>query len=155
MKNNIDKDFIKYAKNIIMIFYEHLDIIDFETLTNDKILKLKELAPNLLEEEFVTKSKFVNYIKKMKRLNRTPEKYNITNDAEKYVLFMFSVDPTFEAIKIYEECNHIADTIEKMKSYFGIYDNNLIKIEKNFIKYFLSQEEKYKFNEEINKRIFS
>lgn len=151
---SIDRQFIIYAKKIIIKFYKNFEKLNFENIDDKKILNLKKLAPNLLEEENVTNSKFINYIKKMKRLNNNPEKYNINTEEEKFILFMFSTDPTFEAIKIYGECNHISQTKQKMISFFGIYDSKLIKIEKTFIKNFLSEKEKELINDEIEKRVY-
>lgn len=156
MKENIfnDRQFIIYAKKIVIKFYRNFEELNFEFIDNKKILNLKNLASNLLEEENITNSKFVNYIKKMKRLNNNPEKYNINTEEEKFILFMFSADPTFEAIKIYGECNHINQTKQKMISFFGIYDSRLITIERNFIKTFLSEKEKEIINDEIEKRVY-
>ena len=143
MKNIFnDREFIIYAKKTIIKFYENFEKLTFENTNDKKILNLKNLAPNLLEEENITKSKFVNYIKKMKRLNNNTEKYNINTEEEKFILFMFSVDPTFEAIKIYGECNHINQLKQKMISFFGLYDSKLITIEKNLLKTFFLKKKK-------------
>ena len=155
MKNIFnDREFIIYAKKTIIKFYENFEKLTFENTNDKKILNLKNLAPNLLEEENITKSKFVNYIKKMKRLNNNTEKYNINTEEEKFILFMFSVDPTFEAIKIYGECNNINQVKQKMGSFFGLYDSKLITIEKKFIKNFFSEKEKEVINDEIEKRVY-
>ena len=153
-KSLVDKLFIKHAREVNSIFYKNFSKTKFNILDDRKILELKSIAPNLLEEEAITSSKLVNYIKKMRRLNKNPLKYNINNDAEKYILFMLSVDPTFEAMKIYGETNHINETKIKMTSFFGAYDSKLIKIEKEFVKLFLPQKEKDEINEEIEKRVF-
>ena len=124
MKNIFnDREFIIYAKKTIIKFYENFEKLTFENTNDKKILNLKNLAPNLLEEE-------------------------------KFILFMFSVDPTFEAIKIYGECNHINQLKQKMISFFGLYDSKLITIERNFIKNFFSEKEKEIINDEIEKRVF-
>ena len=41
-----------------------------------------------------------------------------------------------------------------MKKYLGIYDQNLILIEKHFIKSFLSENKQNEINEEIENRIY-
>lgn len=153
-KSLVDKLFIKHAIEVNAIFYKDFNKVKFKTIDNKKILELKSIAHNLLEEEAITNSKLVNYVKKMRRLNKNPENYNVTNSTEKYILFMLSVDPTFEAIKIYGETNHLNETKRKMCNFFGVYDSKLIKIEKEFIKLFLSQKEKELINEEIEKRVF-
>lgn len=153
-KGLVDKLFIQHAREVNSIFYKNFNKAKFNKLDENKILELKAIAPNLLEEEAITDSKLVNYVKKMRRLNKKTENYNINNDAEKYILFMFSVDPNFEAIKIYGETNHITETKRKMCNFFGAYDSKLIKIEKEFIKLFLSEKEKQEINEEIEKRVF-
>ena len=67
---------------------------------------------------------------------------------------MFSVDPTLEALKIYGECNTLNQTKLKMGMFFGVYDSNLIKIEKEFIKKFFTEKEKKELTDEIDKRVF-
>lgn len=153
--NNYNKEFLIYSINMAKIFYKDINESDFQNITDDRILFLKKLAPNLLEKEFTSSNKFINYIKKMKRLVNDPQKYNIENQVEKYILFMFSVDPSFEAIKIYGESNHIEEVKEKMKKYFGIYDTKLINIENYFIKHLLKEEKIKEINEEIERRVFS
>ena len=153
-KGLVDKLFIKHTREVNSIFYKNFSKTKFNKLDENKILELKSIAPNLLEEDAITDSKLINYVKKMRRLNKRPEKYNINNDAEKYILFMLSVDPTFEALKIYGETNHITEAKRKMCNFFGVYDSKLIKIEKEFIKLFLSEKEKQEINEEIEKRVF-
>ena len=118
-KNLVDKLFIRYAREVNSIFYKNFNKTKFNKLDENKILKLKQIAPNLLEEEAITDSKLVNYVKKMKRLNKNPLKYEVNSDSEKYILFMLSVDPTFEAVKIYGETNHILETKRKMNDFFG------------------------------------
>ncbi|MBQ2946281.1 MAG: hypothetical protein IJE04_00325 [Bacilli bacterium] len=149
-----DKDFIEYSKKIVQEFYKDFKNINFKNVDNEKISILKKNALNLLEQENITSNNFVNYIKKMKRLNINQKKYNVDCIEEKYILFMFSVDPTFEAVKIYGESNHVNDIKRKMKNVFELYDHRLISIEKEFIQYFLSENHKKEINEEIEKRVF-
>ena len=149
----IDKKFIIYSKNIINDFYKDFDSLNIKNIDSKTILKLKSLTPNLLEKEFITNNNFVNYIKKMKRLLRD-EKYKEYTNTEKYILFMLSVDPNFEAFKIHGECDKINEIKFKMILYFGNYDFNLIKIENEFVKNFFTKEELNKLNNEIDKRVF-
>lgn len=67
---------------------------------------------------------------------------------------MFCIDPEFEAFMIFNECNTTKEIRTKLELKFGIPDINLAKIEKEFIKNFLKEEEKEKIDEEINKRIW-
>ena len=67
---------------------------------------------------------------------------------------MYSVDPNFEATIIYGVENNTKSIKEKLTQKFGIYDPNLIKIEKFVITNFLNQKQKDEINEEIENRIF-
>lgn len=150
-----DKDFIVYSAKLIILFYNNFNEIDLSTITNDQMKYLKKFSKKLLEEKYSSNNKFINYIKIIKKLIFNLNEYNISTDDEKYVLFMLSIDPNFEALKIYEESNNIKEIKKKMINYFGVYDKNLIEIEKEFIKVFLSDKEKQKLDEEIKKRIFN
>lgn len=89
----------------------------------------------------------MNKIKKL-------QKCNSINDTEKYILFMFSIDPNFEAIKILGQYNKLSEIKLAMILNFGIYDKNLFTIEKFYIKHFFSEKEKEDINNEIQKRAF-
>jgi hypothetical protein len=149
----IDKQFRIYANGIAKEFYKNFNSFNLKNIGDKKILELKSIAPYLLNEEAITSNKFVNYIKSMKKLIKE-NKYKKYTDNEKYLLFMFSVDPTLEVLKIYGECDKVDQTKLKMGAFLGVYDSKLIKIEKEFIKKFLSKEELNKLNEEIEKRVF-
>ena len=151
--SKIDKQFKIYANEMAKEFYKNFNSFNLKNIGDKKILELKSLAPYLLDEDSKTSNKFINYIKKMKRLIRE-DKYKKYTDNEKYLLFMFSVDPSLEAFKIYGECDRLDETKAKMGLFFGAYDSKLIKIEQEFIKRFLSKEELNKLNEEIEERVF-
>ena len=77
-----------------------------------------------------------------------------TSMAEKLLLFMFSIDPNFEIAIIFGSEDRIYTAKEKIKEKFGIYDINLIKVEKLVIKNFLSEQKRNEINEEIDRRAF-
>lgn len=151
--SKIDNDFKIYAKSISKDFYSRFFCFNLNNIDETKILTLKTVAKNLLEEEFITSDNLINYVKKMRRLIRD-DKYKIFSISERYLIFMFSVDPTFEAFKIYGECDRINEAKLKTILYLGAYDLNLIKMEKEFIKKFFTQKEIDEINEEIDKRAF-
>ena len=104
--------------------------------------------------EFDDLCRFEKYVKIMNKIKTNPKHYNVESLAERYILFMFSVDPTFEAVKIYGECNKINEVKKKSNQFFGLYDKRLISLEKFFIKNFLSSEMKKRIDEEINERVY-
>ena len=134
-------------------FYKSINGGNFKGIDTEKLNELQELA-KVYRNSFYNNQRNSEYIETMNRI-KCRSIVNISNPkAENTILFIFSVDPTFEAIKIYGECNHIKQIKEKMIKYFGIYDKNLIIIEKAFIKRFLSKIEINGLEEEIEKRVY-
>ncbi len=130
--------------------------VSFKGITVERIKELKALAPlagNILNSnKFNTKAE--NYARLMNNIRLNYRKYGIQSDAEKLILFMFTIDPTFEAAKIAGECNKTDEVEFKMINKFGLYDKNLIKIENFFIKNFLSKKYEKSINDEIERRAF-
>ena len=94
------------------------------------------------------------YIKTARHIGRNPEIYGVNGYEQIYFLFMFSVDPTFEALKIYAESNKIDEIKIKFFNRFGLFDKNLVLLEKFYIKNFALKKQKQEISEEITKRIF-
>ena len=95
----------------------------FGGLTSKKLLELKAISNQLnafYKNNNIPYDKVSRYVKIMNRIKTNPKGYGVSSEAEKFLLFMFSVDPTFEAAKIHGECNKIEETKEKMQNYFGI-----------------------------------
>lgn len=138
-------------------FYKNLNGTSFRGLDSKKLLTLKATSKPLngfYNNDNMPYNKVSRYVKIMNRIKTNPKGYGVTSEAEKYLLFMFSIDPSFEAAKIHGECNKIDETKEKMQNYFGIYDRRLIILENYFIKLFLSEKKRNEINEEIEKRVF-
>ena len=148
----ITKEYLEYCYNIMVNFYKNIDNLNFNELNEKRIIELYNMKDSLLEK--TSNYKIINYINKMKKFNKNSEKYNISNETEKFILFMFSVDPNFEATKILGEYNKLNDIKLAMILNFGIYDKNLFTIEKLYIKNFFSEKEKEDINNEIEKRAF-
>lgn len=138
-------------------FYKNLNGTSFKGIDSKKLVALKVIS-NQLNSFFNNNnlhfSKASRYVKIMNRIKTNPKGYGVSNEAEKYLLFMFSVDPSFEAAKIQGESNKIDETKEKMENFFGIYDRRLIILENYFIKNFLSEKKRNEIKEEIDKRVF-
>ena len=138
-------------------FYKNLNGTSFKGLSSKELLNLRATSNQLnafFNNNNLPFSKVGRFVKIMNRIKTNPKGYGVSNEAEKYLLFMFSVDPSFEAAKIHGECNNIEETKQKMKNYFGIYDRRLIILENYFIKYFLSEKKRNEIKEEIEKRVF-
>ncbi|MBR6690209.1 MAG: hypothetical protein IKL65_02640 [Bacilli bacterium] len=154
--NKFIKDFIDYT-NDINSFYNNLNGTNFKGISVERLSELK-LISQQLNAEFNNKNlahcKSMRYGKIANKLKTNPKRYTITSDAEKYILFMFSVDPDFEAVKIYGTYNTIEEIKKEMSNYFGIFDKRLVLIENFFIKHFLSEKKRNEIKEEIEKRAF-
>lgn len=138
-------------------FYKNLNGTNFKGLDTKKILTLKLTSNSLnafYNNDNIPLNKISRYVKIMNRIKTNPKGYGVSSEAEKFLLFMFSVDPTFEAAKINGECNKEEETKKKMENYFDIYDRRLIILENYFIKHFLSEKKRNEINEEIEKRVF-
>jgi len=138
-------------------FYKNFKDADFREITGRKLIELKCFSKqfnnywrNNLEEDIRYK-----YITIMNKIKTAPFKYRATNEAEKFILFMYSVDPTFELFKIWGEYNTLEEIKENVLNKIGIYDKNLYLIEKLFIKNFLSADKQKEIYEEINDRIYN
>ena len=144
----ITNEYLEYCNNIIINFYKNIDNLNFNELSENKIIELYNIKDTLIEK--TSNYKIINYINKIKKLSKN----NKFNETEKFILFMFSVDPNFEAVKILGEYNKFNEIKLAMIINFGIYDKNLFTIEKFYIKHFFSEKEKNDINNEIEKRAF-
>jgi len=148
---------LEYWKNDLESFYKSLGTLNFKNVTAEKILELKTYAAKFnefLNNKSITYPKSLRYVKIANTIKTNPKGYGSTNKNETALLFMFSVDPNFEAFIIFEECNKISEAKNKMRNYFNLYDANLIKLESYYIKFFLGEESKQKINEEIDRRVY-
>lgn len=144
----ITNEYLEYCNNIMINFYKNIDNLNINELSKEKLTELYNIKDNLLQN--ISNHKIINYINKIKKI----QKNNRFNETEKFILFMFSVDPNFEAIKILGEYNRLNKIKLAMIMNFGIYDKNLFIIEKFYIKHFFSEKEKEDINNEIEKRAF-
>ena len=137
-------------------FYKNFNKTKFENITLLKLLNLRKMAKPLncfyKNREDIIKQK--RYFKILNSIRSNPKRFNINSEAEKFLLLMFAVDPSFEAVKIYEQYNDIKKIKNEIVKTFGVYDKNLISIEKFYIKNFLSETKKSQIQSEIDKRIY-
>lgn len=141
----------------INAFYQNLKVIEVGKILPEKLEELQETSKNL--NRFFTInhpgfSKIRKYAKIANRIKMNPKIFKAYTALEQRLLLMYSVDPKLEAILIFEESNRIDQIKNNMIAKFGLYDPNLVKTEKWFIKHFLSEENKNKIQEEIDRRVF-
>ncbi len=144
-------------KTDIDSFYKNLNGANFKGINKEKLTQLLNISKTLnafYNNENIHFNRISRYVKLMNRIKTNPKGYGISSEAEKFILFMFSVDPNFEAAKIFGECNKTEEIKEKMSIFFGIYDRRLIILENYFIKNFLSEKKRNEIQEEIQKRVF-
>lgn len=147
---------LEYQLNINK-FYENIKIAKFNEVCLKRRLEIILLSKQLnkiYNNKRDNHKKANKYVKIMCKINGNKKLYYNTNEADKYFVFMFSVDPDFEAAKIYLEENNFKNIKTKMKNKFGFYDPYLIYIEKYYIKYYMGETKKEKFDEEVEKRIY-
>lgn len=135
-------------------FYKNLNNANFRGIDTKKLLELKFLSKEFNAYFYNPNVTSPAYNRYTTIMNRIKTNAKLTSDAERYILFMFSVDPNFEAAIIYASENHKKEIKKKMEERFGVFDPNLISIEKFYIKNFLSEKKRNEVKEEITKRIF-
>lgn len=137
-------------------FYRNKNNIDFKNITAKKLIELKCFSKkfNNYWKNAPIKDIRYKYITIMNKIKTAPFKYRVTNEAEKFILFMYSIDPTFEVYKIWNEYNTTKEIKNSLLNKFGLVDKNLYIIEKYFIHHFLSMEKQNEIEEEINNRIY-
>lgn len=145
------------TKSDMESFYKYLSECDFSEITLKKLIELIHNSKKLNKFYTNTESEFSiteRYIKVMNTVKTNPKTYGALTQAERYLLFMFAIDPTFEATIIYASLNKTDEIKQHLFDRFGVYDKNLVAIEKYYIKRFLSPKKKEAINEEINRRIY-
>lgn len=139
--------------------------ITFRDIDSEKLTRIIENGKKINEvfkkNHFnLTKSEDYLRIMKLLNLNHRKETYSTNNiysnstHAEKYLLLMFGVDPNFEAAIIYGSEDRTDIAKRKIREKLGVYDSNLIKIEKSFIKLLLDEQKRKEIYEEIENRAF-
>lgn len=147
----------------LKMFY-NIDKVSFKDITTEKLTNIIERAKEIhnlyLNEEFRVK-KSERYLRIMELINsnyrkdiRVNNHYSSTSQSEKYLLFMFSIDPEFEIAIIHASEDRTDDIKNKIREKFGVYDPYLIIIEKAVIKKLLDSEKQSVIYEEIEKRAF-
>lgn len=138
-------------------FYKHIHDLKINEISVERIEEFK-ITSQILNKEYNNsysdRPKNVRYSRVMDKIKTTPKTYNLNNSTEKLLFFMFSVDPELEAILMYEETNNTTQIRQKMENYFGVYDKNLIKIEKWYIKNLLDKDARISFEEETERRVY-
>lgn len=148
---------MKSYYDYINSFYKNISNTTLKGINAKRILELKYISKkfyNYFNSENIDCEKYKRYKNIINQIKINRRNFNINSDAEKFILLMYSVDPTFETFKIYGECNTKKEIHDKMTKQFGIHDYYLISVEKTFIKHFLSEKKQNEINEEIEKRIY-
>ena len=140
-------------------FYKNFKNTSFKEISGRKLIELKSFSKelnSLFNNQNVKEFRISRYIKVMNKIKTNPKAFNIetTSDAEKYLLFMFAIDPEFEIYIIHNSENRKSQIKEKIENKFGLYDPYLLAIEKFYIKNFLPQEKRIEINKKIIERSY-
>ena len=152
-----------YGK-ILQKFYKDLDNVDFKNISEEKLNELKEKSifiNNLYHSKSFDESKSVRYMKILEKIicncRKNPAvntRFTTFTKEEMFLLFLLSIDPELEAAKIFGSFNKIIETKYESEKNFGIYDIGLVKLEKIYMKTFLTDEKRKEIEDEIEKRAF-
>lgn len=149
---------------VTMQAFYNVSKFSFKDITSEKlediIIRSKKIHTLYLKEDFKS-CKAERYLRIMELINSnyrtgTPVKthYSSTSIAEKYLLFMFSIDPDFEIAIIFGSEDRLYDIKAKIREKFGIYDQSLIKIEKAVLNKIIDEKKKKEVFDEIDRRAF-
>ena len=144
-------------------FYD-VNRIDVSNIDNVKLQKIIEQSKRInkmfLNNKFM-KNKNERYLRIMELIHGSyrenipvNNEFATTSQAEKFLLFMFSIDPNFEIAIIHASEDRINDIKIRIREKFGVYDPCLVKIEKIVIKRLLTKEKQTEIYDEIEKRAF-
>lgn len=140
----------------IASFYKNFNTKEFDKVSVNKLIELKKKSKGL--NEYYTKDRMYDkkskYIRLMNKFKTNPKGFKITNDLEKYILFMYSVDPKFKATYMYASVNKIQDVKVDMVKEFGVFDPNLVLIEKYYILNILGPKKKKEILDKVEELSF-
>ena len=153
-------------KNLLVTiksFYD-VDKINISNIDDAKLQKIIEQSKNInklfLSKQFKENQR-ERYLRIMELIHGNYREnipvnngFATTSQAEKFLLYMFSIDPNFEIAIIHASEDRTNDIKVKIRQKFGVYDPYLIRIEKAVIKRLLTKEQQNKIYEEIEKRAF-
>lgn len=145
-----------FFNSTMQYFYKDLNGTSFKNINTIKMLEIINKSTKLRKSFENDKTCGYNkYIGLMKKINNYKVNLNIKSEAEKFLVFMFVVDPNYEIFIEYGVANRTDEIKKFMENKYGVYDPKLILIEKFFVKHFLTQKKKDELNEEIERRVFS
>ena len=137
------------------LFYKGLSSFKLSSISDERIEAIKLLAKmerlNFLTNPRIKLAQTKKILKLMEKLATRPENYNITEN-EKYLFYMFAVDPTFEAYIIAATASDASKIKSCMLAKFGLNDVNLIRLERKFVNLKMLSNNREKLEDEIDKR---
>lgn len=158
MNNNssIDNRYYQICHNTAYnLFYKNLNSFRLSPISDERIEAIKLLAKmerlNFLTNPRIKLAQTKKLLKLMEKLATRPENYNITEN-EKYLFYMFAVDPTFEAYIIAATAGDASKIKSRMLAKFGLNDVNLIRLERKFVNLKMLSDNREKLEDEIDKR---
>lgn len=153
----------EYSK-VLQKFYKYLDSVNFNNISNDSLNNLKEKSiyiNNLYNSKNFGESKSIRYIKIMEKILCNCIKnpavntcFTTYNKEEMFLLFLLSIDPELEASITFGSFNKITEIKYEFEKKFGIYDIGLVRLEKMYMKTFLTEEKRKEIEEEIENRSY-
>ena len=156
--------FLGNYKIILEKFYKDFDNANFNSITKEQLEKLKEKSiyvNRLYNKKQFGENKSVKYIKILEKIlcsHRTnpavDSPFTTTTKEEMYLLFLLSIDSDLEAAKIFGSFNKILEIKYEMEKKLGIFDIGLVRLEKIYMKTFLTDEKRKEIEEEIENRSF-
>ena len=145
-------------KLTIRQFYTDFNEVEVEKVNSDRIKELQEKAKrvqfNKMNPKPLDYSPIGRYANTLAHIRMNSKRYNLHSTAEQFLLFMFHIDPTFEAFKIFSESNNMDEVKQKMHNRFGVYHCGLIKTEKAYITKLMKEKERQLIEEEIEERVY-
>lgn len=139
-------------------FYEDFNNANFDKIDSERISELTKLVEKVHSRKIINYLNFYKGVRRytsiMSHIRINSKLYNLNSKEEIYFLFMFCIDPNFDAFLIFNEFNTSKEIKSNLELKFGISDINLAKIEREFINKFMNKNEKKQIQDEINKRIW-
>ena len=143
-------------KNEIKFLYKDFDSKEIEKIEKERTEFLKEAAkkvvvhkmnPSIIDYQPI--GKFSNILSNI--MMNGSKMYKTESKAENYLLFMFCIDPDFEAMGLFLNEKDTEKFMQKLNERFGIASIELLKTEVAYIKSSYTKEEQKAFSKSLKK----
>jgi len=126
-----------FNKENLIKFYQTLNFTNFQTINEERKIELDKIA---LKHRYYFHDQTVSFKSRFnflcQKLVASAPRFDLNNGDEKVYFLINILDHDLDVLKLYENSNTVLELQKNMIMYFGIYDRNLIALERKYNEYF-------------------